>query len=186
MTPAVGSGPRAERGRPLPCLPTALQSPEHAHPGHQVGRHILDDVQAGGGVEHDPGATQLLPVGQALQGGNLRALPRRGRVCASRPGSVRGRSGRSAHGLGGGGGAAATAEGAVAGRERRVRTGQQGRDRQGRHGEPAQHGPRAVRTCARRRPCPTAYGVAPGSTVPSSTVDARLRVSAQSFRSSRR
>ena len=89
----------AGRGRPVPCLGAAPRAARHAVAGKPVGRHLLEDVQAGGGVGHDAGAAQPLPVDQTLQGEELRAVPDRGRVCASGPGAVRGRSGRPAHGL---------------------------------------------------------------------------------------
>ena len=51
---------------------------------------------------HDAGRAQPLPVGQALPGTQLRALPERRRICPARPGAAGGGIRRTAHGLGGG------------------------------------------------------------------------------------
>ena len=82
---------QAERGRPLARLGAAPRPARHAVAGEPVGGHVLEDVRAGGCVGHDAGPAQPLPVDQALQGAELRALPD-GRTntpgwagCCSRP-----------------------------------------------------------------------------------------------------
>ena len=79
---------RAHAGgsRPLACRGAAPRAAGQAESGEPGGGRVLEDVQAGGGLGHDPGPAQPLPVDQALQGEELRALPDRGRIRPPRAG----------------------------------------------------------------------------------------------------
>ena len=58
-------------GRPVARLGAALQSARQALPGQPGGGGVLEDVQAGRGLGHDPGAAQPVPVGEALRAARL-------------------------------------------------------------------------------------------------------------------